>query len=184
MKINHILTCVIVLMFSGLAVGFAQTGPRSGLVSLQQNGKAYTAKVTNGHALIGADKKAIFGLKCSLEQDGRLINLMIDLKKMGEFKPGKTVLSLMADQAVANFAVFSDTGDGEASSKDITADAETGTFTLTTVEVKGNIAIISGSFEFSGKNSIEEGAEKNISVKGSFENVQVRCLGPNLLKKH
>jgi len=184
MKIKTILTYVFVLMFSGLTAAFAQTGPNSGVVSFQQNGKAYTAKVTNGHALIGADKKAIFGLNCSLEQDGRLLNLMIDLKKMGEFKPGKTALSTMGDKVVANFAVFSDTGDGEASPKDITADAETGTFTLTTVELKGSIAIISGSFEFSGKNSIEEGAEKNISIKGSFENVQVRCLGPNLLKRH
>jgi hypothetical protein len=110
--------------------------------------------------------------------------VMIDLKKMGEFKPGKTVLSTMDDKAAANFAVFSDTGEGAASAKDITADSKTGTFTLTAVEVKGNIAVVSVIFEFSGKNSIEEGAGKNITVKGSFENVQVRCLGPNLLKKH
>ena len=70
----------------------------------------YTAKVINGHALTGADKKTIFGLNCSLEQGGRLLNLMIDLKKMGEFKPGRTVLSKMDDKVVANFGVFSDTG--------------------------------------------------------------------------
>ncbi|NQX40653.1 hypothetical protein SAMN05421820_10457 [Pedobacter steynii] len=184
MKIKTIFTYVFVLMFSGLSVAFAQSGVNSGLVSFEQNGKAYTTRQTNGHAMIGLDKKAIFGLRCSLEQDGRLLNVMIDLKKMGEFKPGKTVLSTMDDKAVANFAVFSDTGDGEASTKDITADSKTGTFTLTAVEVKGNIAVVSGSFEFSGKNSIEEGAEKNIAIKGSFENVQVRCLSPNLLKKH
>ena len=184
MKIKTIFTCVCVLIFSGLTVSFGQTGLHPGVLSFQQNGKAYTAKVTNGHVLIGTDKKAIFGLKSSLEQDGRLLNVMIDLKKMGEFKPGKTVLSTMDDKTVGNFAVFSDTGDGEASAKDITADAETGTFTLTAVEVKGNIAVISGNFEFSGKNSIEEGAEKNIVIKGSFEQVQVRCLSPNLLKRH
>lgn len=184
MKIKTVLTYVGVLMFSGLSVAFAQTGIHPGAVSFQQNGKAYTAKVTNGHVLIGTDKKAIFGLKSSLEQDGRLLNLMIDLKKMGEFKPGKTVLSTMDDKAVANFAVFSDTGDGEASAKDITADSETGTFSLTAVEIKGNIAVISGSFEFSGKNSIEEGAEKNIAIKGSFTDIQVRCLSPNMLKRH
>lgn len=192
-KINTLFNAVLVLLFSVTTMASAQMKLNPGVVSFQQNGKSYTAKVTNGHAMIGMDKKAIFGLNCSVEQDNRLLSVSIDIKKMGEFKPGKIRLGKMDDQELGNFAVFINTGDGNAdpndpdtgaaSPKDVSADAETGSFTLTAVQIQGSTAVISGSFEFSGKNSIEEGAEKNISVKGSFANVQVRCLSPNLLKK-
>lgn len=182
---------ILSILWYGTAV--AQPAALGGSITFEQNGKQYTAKNISGTVLVGKDNNAILTLNCSVDEKEREVGVKFYLRKMGELKAGTIALAKIDNKTNPNFGVFSNIPPGDAdandhnagagTAKDISADSEKGSFTISTVTVSGNQVILSGSFEFTGKNSVEEGAEKNITVKGNFSKVSIRTLGPNLLKQ-
>ena len=172
---------------------FAQPAASGGTISFEQNGKQYTAKNISGTVALGKDNNGILTLNCAVDDKEREVSIKFYLRKLGELKPGKIALAKMDNKANPNFGLFINTppGDGDSNdhdagagtAKDVSADSEKGSFTISSVSTNGNQVVLSGSFEFSGKNSIAEGAEKNITVKGTFNKVSLRAFSPHLLKQ-
>lgn len=186
---------LILLFISMLWYGAATAQPAAlgGTITFEQNGKQYTAKNISGTVLTGKDNNAILTLNFSVDEKEREVGVRFYLRKMGELKAGTTALAKMDNKVNPNFGVFSNIPPGDAdandhnagtgTAKDISADSEKGSFTISNVTVNGNQVILSGSFEFAGKNSVEEGTEKNITVKGNFSKVSIKAIGPHLLKQ-
>jgi hypothetical protein len=189
------LSLAVISIAALLFVSRAQAqGKSAGEIRFEVNGKRYTATDVSGNVAIGEDKNAILGLNTAFQEGGEMITLSLDLKKMGAFKPTTAALGPMDNEDIMNFGLFlSVAGDGnasvedptagEAAPKDINADSDKGSFVLTAAVIDGRYATISGHFEFSGDNSIEEGTVKKVSVKGSFKDLRIHCLHPGLLKR-
>ncbi len=188
------LRLILFISFIALhAKTFAQPAASGGTINFEQNGKHYTAKNISGTAVVGKDNNGILTLNFSVADKEREVSVKFYLRKLGELKPGTIALAKMDNKANPNFGLFANTPPGDADSndhdagagtaKDVSADSEKGNFTISSVSTSGNQVVLSGSFEFSGKNSIAEGAEKNITVKGTFSKVSLVTFGPHLIKQ-
>jgi len=179
---------VIASFFMGSTTVLAQKkGLNPGSFSIEKNGKVVSTQDIRGNSTIGTSKMAIVSLECNFRNGNRVLSLRFDLKKIGEFKPVTVTLGKAAsEEEPANVAQFlnypqdesAETAD-DASGKDISSTSDKGTFTLTEVRFDDVKAYISGNFEFEGSNDIESGAEKKVTIKGTFTGVEIRCMGPH-----
>lgn len=158
-----------------------------GTFNIEKSGDVISSHDIRGNATIGTSKMAIMNLECTLRDGNRTLSIKFDLKKIGEFKPVTVSLDeSAAEDGSGNFAQFlnypkdesAETAD-DAAGKDVSCNAQKGSFTLTEIRFDDVKAFISGHFEFTGHNDIESGAEKTITLKGTFSGVQIVCMGPH-----
>jgi hypothetical protein len=187
-KMLSLITSAVIIFCAGSTTVLAQKkGLNPGTFNIEKNGTVVSSQDIRGNATIGTSKMAIMSLECMLRDGNRTLSIKFDLKKIGEFKPVTISLDQSAgDEESANFAQFlnypkdeSAETEADASGKDVSCNAEKGTFTLTEIRFDDVKAFISGHFEFTGKNDIESGAEKMVSLKGTFNGVQIVCMGPH-----
>lgn len=182
---------LVLLIFSLLTINirpcFAQDDDdeiNPGSITFSVNGKPYTTQKITGNLLIGADKKALFNMHVEQPEGNRVLELLFDFKNYGEAKPGKVVNVDPVDGGKAsNRAIFMNNppGDGTETppSENIITEKETGTFSFSSITVnKGNWVTVSGSFEFKGKNSVEESPVKQVVIKATMKNVRLRYVSP------
>jgi len=187
-KMLSLITSAVIIFCTGSTTVLAQKkGLNPGTFNIEKNGDVVSSHDIRGNATIGTSKMAIMNLECTLRDGNRTLSIKFDLKKIGEFKP----VTISLDQSTgneesANFAQYlnypkdeSAETEAEAASKDVSCNAEKGTFTLTEIRFDDVKAFISGHFEFTGRNDIESGAEKTITLKGTFNGVQIVCMGPH-----
>ena len=162
-------------------------GLNPGTFNIEKNGTVTSSKEIRGKATIGTSKMAIMNLECTLHDGNRIMSIRFDLNKIGEFKPVTVSLDKVTSETEAsNVAQFlnypkdesAETAD-DAAGKDISSNSEKGSFTLTEIRFDDVKAYISGHFEFTGKNDIESGTEKTVSLKGTFSGVEIVCMGPH-----
>lgn len=188
-KILPLVTSAVIAFFCmGSTTILAQKkGLNPGTFNIEKSGTVISSKEIRGNATIGTSKMAIMSLECTLHDGNRVLSIRFDLNKIGEFKPVTVSLDKAASENDAtNVAQFlnypkdesAETAD-DAAGKDISSNSEKGSFTLTEIRFDDVKAYISGHFEFTGKNDIESGAEKTISLKGTFSGVQIVCMGPH-----
>lgn len=186
--LSRITTAVVAIFCMSVTTVIAQKKvPNPGTLNIERNGSVFSSRDIRGNATIGSSKMAIMNMECTLRDGKRILSLRFDLKKIGEFKPVTiTFDKSTGEDQVGNFAQFlnypqdeaTETAD-EGSGKDVSSSAEKGSFTLTEIRFDDVKAFISGNFEFTGPNDIESGAEKTVTVKGTFSGVQVVCMGPH-----
>lgn len=186
--LSLITSAVITFFCMGSTTVLAQKkGLNPGTFNIEKNGAVISSHDIRGNATIGSSKMAIMTLECTLRDGNRVLAIKFDLKKIGEFKPVTVSLDQSAgNEESANFAQYlnypkdesAETAD-DASGKDASSNSEKGSFTLTEIRFDDVKAYISGHFEFTGKNDIESGAEKTVSLKGTFNGVQIVCMGPH-----
>lgn len=188
-KMRSLITsAVIAFSCMGSTTVLAQKkGLNPGTFNIEKSGTVVSSHEIRGNATIGTSKMAIMNLECTLHDGDRVLLVKFDLKKIGEFKPVTISLDQIAgEEEASNFAQFlnypkdesAETAE-DAAGKDISCNAEKGSFTLTEIRFDDVKAFISGHFEFTGKNDIESGTEKTIKLKGTFSGVQIVCMGPH-----
>jgi len=187
-KMLSLITSAVIIFCTGSTTVLAQKkGLNPGTFNIEKNGDVVSSHDIRGNATIGTSKMAIMNLECTLRDGNRTLSIKFDLKKIGEFKPVTVSLDQSTgNEESANFAQYlnypkdeSAETEAEAASKDVSCNAEKGTFTLTEIRFDDVKAFISGHFEFTGRNDIESGAEKTITLKGTFNGVQIVCMGPH-----
>lgn len=186
--LSRLTTAVIAFFCMGSTTVLAQKkGLNPGTFNIEKNGTVVSSQDIRGKATIGTSKMAIMSLECTLHDGNRVLSITFDLKKIGEFKPVTVSLDkAVSEEEAANFAQFlnypkdesAETAE-DAAGKDVSCNSEKGSFTLTEIRFDDVKAYISGHFEFTGKNDIESGTEKTISLKGTFNGVQIVCMGPH-----
>lgn len=187
-KMLSLITSAVITFCTGSTTVLAQKkGLNPGTFNIEKNGSVVSSHDIRGNATIGTSKMAIMNLECTLRDGNRTLSIKFDLKKIGEFKPVTVSLDQSAgNEESANFAQYlnypkdeSAETEAEAAGKDVSCNSEKGTFTLTEIRFDDVKAFISGHFEFTGRNDIESGAEKTITLKGTFNGVQIVCMGPH-----
>jgi hypothetical protein len=180
-------TVVAIFCLSATTVLAQKKVLNPGTLNIEKNGQVFSSQDIRGNATIGSSRQAIMSLECTLRDGKRIISLRFDLKKIGEFKPVTIAFAKTSSEDEAgNFAQIlnypqdeaTETAD-EGSGKDISSNSEKGTFTFTEIRFDDVKAYISGNFEFTGPNDIESGAEKTVTVKGTFNGVSIVCMGPH-----
>jgi hypothetical protein len=188
-KILSLIAAAVITFFCmGSTTVLAQKkGLNPGTFNVEKNGTVTSSKEIRGKATIGTSKMAIMNLECTLHDGNRILSIRFDLNNIGEFKPVTVSLDKVTSETDAsNVAQFlnypkdesAETAD-DATGKDISSNSEKGSFTLTEIRFDDVKAYISGHFEFTGKNDIESGAEKTVSLKGTFNGVEIVCMGPH-----
>lgn len=188
-KILSLIAAAVITFFCmGSTTVLAQKkGLNPGTFNIEKNGTVTSSKEIRGKATIGTSKMAIMNLECTLHDGNRILSIRFDLNKIGEFKPVTVSLDKVTSETeAANVAQFlnypkdesAETAD-DAAGKDISSNSEKGSFTLTEIRFDDVKAYISGHFEFTGKNDIESGSEKTVSLKGIFNGVEIVCMGPH-----
>lgn len=188
-KILSLIAAAVITFFCmGSTTVLAQKkGLNPGTFNVEKNGTVTSSKEIRGKATIGTSKMAIMNLECTLHDGNRILSIRFDLNKIGEFKPVTVSLDKATSETDAsNVAQFlnypkdesAETAD-DAAGKDISSNSEKGSFTLTEIRFDDVKAYISGHFEFTGKNDIESGTEKTVSLKGTFNGVEIVCMGPH-----
>lgn len=191
----------IILLFFALVAftgAFAQDDDESaGIINLETGGKTYILNKVDGSVLIGVDKKAIVVIHGSVKQGKRLVEVTIDMMDFGPLKPVKVQLKKEGSDGEKNFAIFSngivndgtegaDNTDTGPDPQAVAIESESGSFTLTSfskIDIKGSWVTVSGSFEYTGKNKVEEGTQKTVTVKGNFKDLHLRYVSGETFKR-
>ncbi len=188
-KILPLVTSAVIALFcmGSTTIQAQKKVPNPGTFNIEKNGSVVSTKEIRGKATIGTSKMAIMNLECTLKEGNRILSFRFDLNKIGEFKPVTISFDKPAsEEEPSNIAQYlnypkdesAETAD-DASGKDVSCNSEKGSFTFSEIRFDDVKAYISGHFEFTGKNDIESGTEKTISVKGTFSGVEIVCMGPH-----
>lgn len=159
--------------------------------TFERKGKTYTSTEVEGNIIMPETKKNIyFLLSTELKTDGKDIMLGIHFRNQDDLVTGKAYTlsgngKLENDDKKPRTILYSEFVEGASDeSKTIASGSESGTLTFSTITVSGQKAIISGKFEFKGKNDNDDpNAEKEITIKGSFSNLEIRYISSTMFKQ-
>ncbi len=179
---------IALFTFGSLQVAAQDPNPSAGSLTFERKGKTYAAKTVEGNIIMPAHKKNIyFLLTTSIEVDGKMIDLAIHFRNQDELVAGKTYTLVgklgTDDQKPRHILYIESVDNDEDGAKTISCGSDTGTLTLSALTISGNKAIISGSFEFKGKNGNDNpNAEKEIAVKGNFNKLEIRYISSAMFR--
>lgn len=190
MKKHPYLLLLLIFLSSGLFnyAAAQEPNPTAGTFTFERKGKTYTAKEVEGNIIMPASKKNIyFMLSTSIIVDGKTIDLAIHFRNQDDLVAGKAytlVGKLGTDAGKPRHILYVESADNdEDGAKAISCGSDTGTLTFSTLTLAGKKAIISGGFQFKGKNNNDHAnAEKEISVKGDFNKLEIRYISSSMFK--
>lgn len=162
--------------------GLAQS---AGTYTIECKGKTYKATAVEGNIIMPPSKKNIYFLMSTeIRTAGKIVRLDIHFRNQDDFTVGKTytIGKIEDDGQHPRTMLYSESvpsgeeGDEEVQ---IAANSDTGTFTLTAMKVSGQDVILSGKFEFKGKNDINE---ETVTVKGTFANTVLKYISSDMYR--
>ncbi|WP_315817464.1 hypothetical protein [Paraflavitalea speifideaquila] len=186
-KLTVAVICALVVGTSFLTPERAPKKQGSGEFVIEYKGKKYVATERNGTATIGADKKAFVFIVGDCMEGKKSFRLQFNFYPMpNAFKLGKYELTTCENHTdrhlkdgcvIVSYGTLAD-NDNEAPPQlpgDLAGVSETGSVTFTTIKTNqpDKTALITGSFEFTGKNDVDYSTEKTFSIKGTFKNLEV-----------
>lgn len=154
--------------------------------TIERKGTSYTATNTKGCITRPVTQmNSYFMLSADFVGNGKNITVAIYLRNQDDLTVGK-MYSLSGNGNLGKdsrkprtilYVEFERNATDE--SKTITSGSESGTLVFTALHIVKNKAIVSGRYEFQGKNDNSLGNEKEVSVKGRFTNIEVKLNESN-----
>jgi hypothetical protein len=155
----------------------------SGELIVEYKGKKYVAgQPILGSVTISPDKKAYLSFSGDNQEGKRDFRIQFSFKHLAAFKTGQYELASLQDHmsndlkdgyAIVSYVALAANRDETAPQDpaDISASSDKGTFTISSLSINGRYTTFSGSFSFTGKNNLDYGKEKTVTVKGTFKNL-------------
>lgn len=186
-KLSVAIICALVIGTSFLTPESITKKRGGGEFIIEYKGKKYIATEKDGTATIGADKKAFIFFSGENLTGKVSFRLQFNFYPLpSAFKPGKYALTTTKDHmddhhkdgcVIVSYATMAENTD-EAPPQlpsDLAGDSEAGsvTFTNITMDDANKTALLSGNYEFTGKNDLDYSTDKTFSIKGSFKNFEV-----------